>query len=141
MRKVVREKLGATYSPQVYNISSRIYDGYGVMQAVLIVDPSQIDTLKNEVLLIADGLFKGPISKEELDRAKGPMLTSLKDMVRSNRYWLSSVLGLSSRYPQQLQWPLSILSGFAAFQAGDIQKLSSAYLQADKAAVITVVPE
>ncbi len=141
LRKVVREKLGATYSPQVYNISSRIYDGYGVMQAVLIVDPIQIDTLKNEVLLIADGLFKGPISEEELDRAKGPMLTSLKDMVRSNRYWLSSVLGLSSRYPQQLQWPLSILSGFAAFQTSDIQQLSSTYLQADKAAVITVVPE
>ena len=33
LRKVVREKLGATYSPQVYNVSSRMYDGYGVMQA------------------------------------------------------------------------------------------------------------
>ncbi len=141
LRKVVREKLGATYSPQVYNISSRIYDGYGVMQAVLIVDPMQIDTLKNEVLSIADGIYRGPISEVELDRAKKPMLTSLKDMVRSNRYWLSSVLGLSSRYPQQLEWPLSILSGFAEFKTSDIQQLGSAYLQAEKAAVITVVPE
>ncbi len=141
LRKVVREKLGATYSPQVYNVSSRIYDGYGVMQAVLIVDPSQIETLKNEVLLIAEELFKGPISEQELERAKGPMLTSLKDMVRSNRYWLSSVLGLSSRYPQQLQWPLSILSGFAGFQTTDIQALSTAYLQSSKAAVISIIPQ
>jgi zinc protease len=141
LRKVVREKLGATYSPQVYNMSSRIYDGYGVMQAVLIVDPGQIDTLRKEVLLIADELFKGPISEEELERAKGPMLTSLKDMVRSNRYWLNSVLGMSSRYPQQLQWPLTILSGFSGFKTTDIQQLSTAYLEPAKSAVITIVPQ
>lgn len=141
LRKVVREKLGATYSPQVYNVSSRMYDGYGVMQAVLIVDPTQIELLQKEVLLIADELYRGSITKEELERAKGPMLTSLKDMVRTNRYWLSSVLRQSSRYPQQLQWPLSILSGFAEFTQGDIQKLSTAYLQSEKAAVVSVVPK
>lgn len=141
LRKVVREKLGATYSPQVYNVSSRMYDGYGVMQAILIVDPTQIAALQKEVLLIADELYRGQISEQELERAKGPMLTSLKDMVRTNRYWLSSVLGLSSRFPQQLEWPTTILSGFSSFSISDIQKLGSAYLQSDKAAVVSVVPQ
>ncbi|RUM43452.1 MAG: hypothetical protein DSY80_05615 [Desulfocapsa sp.] len=140
LRKVVREKLGATYSPQVYNVSSRMYKGYGVMQAVLIVNPTQIEALKKEVLIIAEKLYNGPITEEELERAKRPMLTSLKDMIRTNRYWLSSVLSLSSRYPQQLQWPLTILSGFSVFDVEDIQRLSSAYLKADSAAVVTVVP-
>jgi zinc protease len=140
LRKVVREKLGATYSPQVYNMSSRMYSGYGVLQAILIVDPTQIEVLQKEVLRITDELYQGQISEQELERAKGPMLTSLKDMVRTNRYWLSSVLELSSRYPQQLEWPTTILSGFSKFSASDIQKLGRTYLQPGKAATISVTP-
>ena len=141
MRRVIREKLGATYSPQVYNESSRIYDGYGVMQAVLIVDPAQIDMLKKEVMNIADELWQGKISEEELASVKGPMLTSLKDMIRTNGYWLGSVPGLSKRYPQQLEWPVSILSGFKDFSVQQIRGLARTYLNPEKAAVISVVPE
>lgn len=141
MRRVIREKLGATYSPQVYNASSRIYKGYGVMRAILIVDPKQIDMLKKEVILIAREMWQGKISEEELERAKGPMLTSLKDMVRTNGYWLNSVLGLSARYPQQLEWPLTILTGFEGFSLEDIKQLGRLYLDPEKAAVIDVVPE
>jgi zinc protease len=141
MRRVIREKLGASYSPQVYNVSSRIYKGYGVMQAMLIVDPKQIEVLKKEVLHIARDMWQGKISEEELERAKGPMLTSLKDMVRTNKYWLNSVLGLSARYPQQLEWPLTILTGFEGFSLEDTKQLARLYLDPEKAAVIDVVPE
>jgi zinc protease len=140
MRRVIREKLAASYSPQVYNSSSRIYSGYGVMRAMLIVDPNQVKMLKKEVLNIARDMWHGKISEEELERAKGPMLTSLKDMVRTNRYWLNSVLSLSERYPQQLQWPVSILSDFEHFSLQEVQALGKMYLAPDKAAVINVVP-
>ena len=141
MRRVIREKLGATYSPQVYNASSRIHKDYGVLQAILVVDPSQMEMLKKEVLTIAGDMWQGKISEEELERAKGPMLTSLKDMVRTNSYWLNSVLRLSERYPQQLEWPATILSGFESFSLEDIRHLGHAYLNPEKAAVISVVPE
>lgn len=141
MRRVIREKLGASYSPQVFNASSRIYKGYGVMQANLIIDPAQIDTLKKEVLDIARNMWQGKISEEELERAKGPMLTSLKDMVRTNRYWLSSVLVLSNRYPSQLQWPETILSGFENYTLEEIKLLGKSYLNPEQAAVINVAPE
>lgn len=141
MRRVIREKLGATYSPQVYNASSRTYKGYGLMQANLIVDPAQIKMLKDEVMHIADELWQGSISEEELESVKGPMLTSLKDMVRTNGYWLGSVLGLSKRYPQQLEWPVTILSGFEGFSVKQIKALARTYLNPEKAAVISVVPK
>ncbi|MEN8198663.1 MAG: insulinase family protein, partial [Thermodesulfobacteriota bacterium] len=141
MRRLIREKLGATYSPQVYNVSSRIHKGYGVMRAVLVVDPEQMEMLEKEVLHLAEEMYQGTISEEELERAKGPMLTSLKDMVRTNRYWLHSVLSLSFRYPQQLQWPGTILSGFASFSLEDVQGLSRSYLNPKEAAVISVLPE
>ncbi len=141
LRRLIREKLGATYSPQVYNLSSRTYKGYGVMQAILTVDPAQIEVLKEEVLGLAREIGEGEITPEELERAKGPMITSLKDMVRSNRYWLGSVLSLSSRYPQQLQWPLTILSGFQNYSIEEIEALAQYYLKPGREAVITVVPE
>lgn len=141
LRRVVRERLGASYSPQVFNLSSRIYPGYGVIQARLIVDPGQMDILQKEVLAIANELWQGEINAKELERAKSPMLTALKDMVRRNDYWLQSVLALSARYPQQLEWPTTILKGFGRFTVEDIKALSRSYLDPKQAAVITVVPE
>ena len=141
MRRVIREKLSATYSPQVYNASSRIYKDYGVMQAILIVDPRQIELLKEEVLKISRDLWQGKITATELERAKGPMLTSLKDMVRSNRYWLKSVLALSAKYPEQLLWPTTILQEFKRYSLEDIKILGARYLNPEKAAIISVVPE
>jgi zinc protease len=140
LRKVIREKLGATYSPQVYNHPSRIYPGYGVLRAQLIVAPAQVDLLSREVVQVAGDLWKSGVSAEELERAKAPMLTSLKDMVRTNGYWLNSVLVLSSRYPQQLQWPATILSGFESVTREQLTALAREYLDPGKAAMVMVVP-
>ncbi|MDD3813927.1 MAG: insulinase family protein [Desulfocapsaceae bacterium] len=140
LRKVIREKLGATYSPQVFSQPSRIYPGYGVLRAELIVAPDHIETLSREVVLVASDLWKSGVSAEELERAKAPMLTSLKDMVRTNGYWLNSVLALSSRYPQQLQWPSTILSAFESVTREELSSLAREYLDPAQAAKVMVVP-
>ncbi len=140
LRKVIREKLGATYSPQVMNRPSRIYPGYGVLRAQLIVAPTQIEPLGREVVQVAADLWKAGVTAEELERAKAPMLTSLKDMVRTNGYWLNSVLALSSRHPQQLQWPATILSGFNSVTREQLSALAREYLDPAKAAKVMIVP-
>jgi zinc protease len=140
LRKVIREKLGATYSPQVMNQPSRVYPGYGVLRAQLIVAPDQVEAVSREVLQVAGDLWKSGVTAEELARAKPPMLTSLKDMVRTNGYWLHSVLALSSRHPQQLQWPATILSGFESVTREQLTALAQEYLDPAKAAQVMVVP-
>jgi len=141
LRKVIREKLGATYSPQVINQPSRTYPEYGVLRTQLIVDPVQIEAVRKEVALVAEDLWKSGVTAEELVRARLPLLTSLKDMVRSNGYWLNSVLSLSSRHPQQLQWPATILSGFESITGDQVSALAREYLDPAKAASVMVVPE
>ena len=141
LRKVIREKLGAAYSPQVFNRPSRIYPGYGVLRAQLIVAPDQIELLSREVVQVAGDLWKSGVTEEELERAKAPMLTSLKDMVRTNGYWLNSVLALSSRYPQQLEWPATIVSGFESVTREQLSVLAREYLDPVKAAKVMIVPE
>jgi len=140
LRKVIREKLGATYSPQVINQPSRTYPEYGVLRTQLIVDPVQIEAVRKEVALVAEDLWKSGVTAEELVRARLPLLTSLKDMVRSNGYWLNSVLSLSSRHPQQLQWPATILSGFESITGDQVSALAREYLDPAKAASVMVVP-
>jgi len=140
LRKAIRERLGATYSPEVFSSASRVYPHYGMLMVQMVVEPGQEKKVGDEVLRIADDLRRGGVTGEELERAKAPMLTALKDAVRTNGYWLTSVLTQSTAHPQQLTWPLSILSDFKAVTAADLGALAAKYLVNDKAAKAWVVP-
>lgn len=140
LRLEIREKLGAVYSPAVYNAPSRVAPGYGVLRAMMTVDPAEADSLVAKVGEIATGLAERGITDEELRRSLEPSLTSIKDMMKTNRYWMESVLSLSSRHPAQLQWPLTIREDFAAITAADISGLAAHYLKADRAAQVIIRP-
>jgi len=141
LRKVIREKLGATYSPVVYNHSSRVFDGYGALKVMLVVEPEKVEQLKKEVFKLADELRTGGVSEEELKRAKAPSLTSIKDMKRTNSYWLNSVLSLSSRHPEQFDWPTTILAEFAAITKEELTEMARKYLDNSKSATAIVTPK
>lgn len=140
LRKGIRERLGAVYSPQVASQPSRVYPGFGVLRVEMIVDPARVTELGDEVVKVAADLWQSGITDEELERARGPILTSLKDMVRTNGYWLQSVLSQSSRYPQQLQWPSTILPGFQAITREELENLAREYLAPNRAARIEIIP-
>ena len=136
LRKQIREELGATYSPYVYNRSSRVDPGYGVLRAMMIVAPDQAESLAGRLRQVAAELARQGVQDDELGRALQPVVTSIKDMVRTNRYWLESVLVLASRHPRQLEWPLTIQKDFAAITASEITALAKKYLQPDVAAEV-----
>jgi zinc protease len=140
LRKVIREKLGATYSPEVYSSGSRVYPHYGMLVVQMVVEPGMEKKVGDEVRKIAEDLRLNGVTEEELERAKAPMMTSLKDAVRSNSYWLSSVLVQSSEHPQQLEWPRSILSDFEAVTAGELHVLAGKYLVNEQVASAWVMP-
>jgi zinc protease len=140
VRKVIRETLGAAYSPSVSNFNSRVYQGYGFLIAQVIVKPGREEEIIREISRIADELKDNGVSSDELLRAKRPMVTSITDTVRTNQYWLSSVLALSSRYPQQLDWPTNILGDFSAIDEKDLSQLARQFLVNSQAAVARVVP-
>ncbi len=140
VRKVIRETLGAAYSPSVSNFNSRVYHGYGYLIAQVIVKPGREEEIIREIFRITDELKENGISSDELLRAKRPMVTSITDTIRTNQYWLSSVLALSSRHPQQLEWPKTILSDFSAINEKDLTQLARQYLVTRQAAIASAVP-
>lgn len=141
LRLSLRESLGATYSPAVFNRASRTYKGYGVMQTYVHAAPDQIDLVIKEIRRIATDLALNGVDSDELRRALDPTLTSLKDMRKTNGYWLNSVLTGSNRFPQQIAWSRSIMSDYAAISADELSALARKYLQDAAAATLVVKPE
>lgn len=140
LREDIREDLGATYSQYAYNDSSRTYTGYGVFRSILFIDPQMSEKIIQEVKKIAADLTKKGITEDELRRAVDPVLTSIKDMMRTNRYWLDTVLNLSTRYPEQLDWCRSVRKDYASITAEDVSNLAKIYLNNKKATAIVIKP-
>jgi zinc protease len=140
LRIKIREELGAAYSPQVFSQPSRVHAGFGLLTSRLTVAPDRAVSLAEVIKKVAADLGAKGVSEDELRRALQPTLTSIKDIKRDNRYWLEAVLNLSSRHPQQLQWPLTITEGFAAITADELTMLAKRYLQEKQAAMVVVAP-
>ena len=140
LREKIREKLGASYSPFAYNRGSRAYPGYGVFLAMVQVAPEEAPMVVKEVKKLVAELLQGGVSEEELRRAINPALTGIKDMRRTNGYWLDSVLTGSRRHPQQLDWSRSLTRDYAAITAPELSVLARKYLNNRKAATIIIKP-
>jgi zinc protease len=140
LREVIREKLGATYSPYAYNAPAYAYPGYGVLHTVVSIDPDQADLVIREIKSIAADLAGTGVTPDELARALNPTLSSIKDSRQDNGYWLNVVLTGSKDHPEQIEWSRTILEDYAAITTGEISALAAKYLDNRKAAVIIITP-
>lgn len=141
VRKVVREELGVSYSPQVLNYGSRVFDGYGYIIAQLTVQQGSEEEVIEHLEVISKSLYDEGVGQAELERVKKPMITSILDSVKTNDYWLYSVLLGSSRHPVQLQWPTTIVEDFKSITTDELSRLARKYLINEKAAKAEVIPK
>jgi len=141
LRERIREKLGAVYSSTAYNKPGKAYPGYGVFQAFVHVDPDDSDLIVNELKEIASDLVEKGIAEDELRRSLDPIITSIKDLLRQNEYWLNTVLSGSLRHPQKLDWSRTIMKGYSSITSDDLSAIAKKYLDNEKAVTIIIKPE
>ncbi|MDA3895636.1 MAG: insulinase family protein [Desulfobacteraceae bacterium] len=141
MRVKIREEMGASYSSYAYNAPSRAYDSYGLFNTVVQTDPEDTREIISTLQDIVDDLASQGIDNDELNRAIKPILTSIKERVKTNAYWLNSVLKRASRHPAQLDWCRSFQEDYAAITEQEINELAKKYLVNSKAATVVIVPE
>ena len=141
LREQIREKLGSAYSTFAFNRSSRTYPGYGVFQAMAYINPEEADFLVKKVKQILSNMAADGATQDELNRAIAPTLTSIKEMMRKNNYWLNTVLTGSKKYPQQLDWGRTILKDYASITKEEVSYIAKKYLDNGKAATIIVKPQ
>lgn len=141
LRVEVREKLGDAYSPSASHSAGETYPNYGWFSSYVETDPAKTQLIMDSVLKIAGDLAKNGVTEEELDRARKPILTSLRESSRTNAYWLNVVLNAAQEFPWHLDWCRSRYSDTESITKADLDVLARDYLTPDKAFRATVIPK
>lgn len=141
LRVKIREELGGAYSPRAGNNSSDTYENYGYITARITVEPGMAVEIADAATELAAGLATDGVTEDELERAREPILTSLRESARANAYWIGAVLGSAQEFPQRLEWSRSRYSDFEGMTTSELDVLAEAYLGADRVFRVIVLPE
>lgn len=140
LRIKVRQELGGTYSPDSNSSPSETYPSYGFMTASIDVDPTQAKKITDAVLAIANDMATSGVTPDELDRARQPLMTRTRESLRSNAYWLGSVLLRAQEKPEVLEWARTRMTDLESVTAAELSALAKTYLGAERAFRVTVLP-
>ncbi|HTX64622.1 MAG TPA: insulinase family protein [Opitutaceae bacterium] len=140
LRVKIREQMGDAYSPEAFSAPSDTYRDYGFLLAQVTTVPAQAPKIVDTILAIAADLQKNGATPDELERAKAPILTSLKESARTNAYWLNSVIGSCQEFPQRLDWCRSRFSDFQGITKAEVDALAARYLDPARTFRVVVLP-
>ena len=142
--EIIRQRLieqlravdGATYSPQTVADISQSVTGYGYLAAGVELPPAKIPLFQQRLTAIVADLRDKPVSADELDRAKTPLLqTRLRDQ-QQNIFWFSALIE-ARRDPRSFDAIRTRASGIQAVTADEVRSVSRKYLQRDFEIVVS----
>jgi zinc protease len=140
LRVKVREELGGSYSPNARSFTSDTFPGYGYISASVDVEPAMAEKISATVVALANDLAEHGATEDELNRAKQPLLTAIRESVRDNGYWLGAVLARAQEKPVVLEWARSRSSDTESISAAEINALAKAYLPQTRASRVVILP-
>jgi zinc protease len=140
LRVEIREKLGATYSPNAGADLSDTYPGYGWLVADATVAPADARAIADAVKQVAAALHDGGVTAEELERARQPVLTALRESARTNGYWIGPVLGAAQEFPERLDWCRTRYADNESITAAELTALARRYLDPARVSEVIITP-
>lgn len=138
LREVIREKLGASYSPGAGAGGSDALDGLGYLLTQSIGKPEHLPLLLDTMTSLADQLGREGATQDELDRSLKPILSTLEQTKRDNGYWLATVMSRSQEDPKRLELARNRDEDYASITLAEINALAKKYLAKDKALQVTI---
>ena len=140
LRVKVREEIGGTYSPDAGSFASDTFPGYGYFVANVDVDPAMAGKISDLVISVADDLATNGVTEDELKRVRQPLLTAIQQSLRTNDYWLNSVLARAQEKPEWLDWSRTRLADLEATTTAQLAALAREYLGHARVSRATVLP-
>ena len=128
----IREKQALAYSPGVGASASDVFEGYGYISVRAETAADTLPAFYSAVDTIAAGLRDGPVTEDELNRARLPVIESLRRNQAGNEYWLSQLSDVAAE-PAKVEQILTHISDLEAITPADITRLAQQYLKADTA--------
>ena len=139
LRLEVRERLGAAYSPFAVSEASRLFDGVGALMIQAAGDPAEIDALVAACEAVGADLAQNGVTQEEVNRLAEPIQNSLRDMLRTNNFWMNSVAH-SQGDPSTLGSLRTLVAFYSNIDAEVLGKLAAEYLKPELASRLVVLP-
>ena len=133
----IREKQALAYSPNVGASASDVYEGYGSISITAQTAADTLPAFYAAVEAIVAGLKDAPVEDDELNRARLPVIESLRRSQAGNEYWLAQLADVAAR-PEEVEQTLTHISDLEAITPADIQRLARQYLRSDTAWRATV---
>ncbi|MGC4016063.1 MAG: insulinase family protein [Luteolibacter sp.] len=140
LREEIREKLGASYSPNAGAAGSDALEKFGYIVGEASAKPEDVERLGTVMRELADKFAQGGATDDELDRAKKPVLASLEKTSRDNSYWLGTVLAQSQEDPRRLDLARQRDSDYRSITLKEINTLAKKYLGSANAINIGIKP-
>ena len=135
----LRENQAVTYSPQVSADSSANFAGYGVVSAAIQAPPDKLGGFFADVDRIAGEMAAGPITDDELERARRPRVESLRRDRATNEYWLGQLAEVQTD-PNRLAAIRSAEADLESITAAEVQAAAARYLTPGRAWRVAITP-
>lgn len=140
LREEIREKLGGSYSPRAGASPSQELD-MGVLQAMAQVKPQETRKYGELMISLAHNMSSDGVTKDELERSLKPIQSGLKESLRDNGYWLTTVLGSSQEKPYKLDWARTRDEDYRKVTVEELNALAKEFLNKKNAILYELVPD
>jgi zinc protease len=137
---VLREQLGATYTPNASSDDSSTYKGFGYLTASAPAAQGAMDIVAKAIRQIATDLRTSPPSADEMLRARKPILERWQRGERENDRWIGVVVD-AQQSPTALEYRRTRAAILEAIVPNDITAQAKLYLDPAAAVETRVVPK
>jgi zinc protease len=140
LREEIREKLGASYSPNAGADGSDVLEGFGYVLSQSVGKPEDVEKLLKTMQDLADELAAKGATDDELDRALKPTLGMLDKSLRDNNYWLTTVMSQSQADPKRLEMARTRVADYRSITLAEVNALARKHLSAGNAILVSIKP-
>ncbi|MBV1686644.1 insulinase family protein [Novosphingobium sp. G106] len=138
--QAMREKLGASYAPQVYSTWPLDLDSGGSITAMAQLQPDGVSAFFTTAQEIAADLVAKPVTADELERVVEPLRQRITRASTSAAFFMYQLEGATAD-PSRVAGIRSILHDYTVTTPAEMQELAARYLQPGKSWRLAVLPQ
>ena len=127
----LRSEQGESYSPQVVSLWPSGATSGGSLFLLAQVKPDAADRVLTLARSIAADLATTPLTADEFERARGPLVQNYQRAFSGNSFWLAALSG-SSRDPAVARVPERLATALGRMTPATVQDVARRYLVPDR---------
>ncbi len=140
LRTEIREKLGASYSPESGAEGSDALTNFGYIIALSTAKPDDAKHLTDVTCDLASSIAEKGASEDEFQRALKPVLSQLGKSLRDNNYWLQTVMSRCQEDPKRLAMARERDADYRSIRVDEINRLARKYFGNNNAIRVVIKP-